>query len=89
MAELAGWWLHVECGCGAGRTVHMPFRLLAAELGWQVRLGEVLPRLKCTQCQRPPRLVALLESAQGGRGRYGQGEPRRLVLIDRREDGAP
>ncbi len=56
LAELAGCWLYLS-GC-CPRSVTYPLALLARRLGGHWRLGEVLPRLRCSACGgRPTRLV--------------------------------
>lgn len=79
-AELAGWWLEVRCDCGAGGTKYLPFRLLAARLGWQVTLRNVVDRLKCNECGAPAASLVLVESAAGGPGTHSAKPGERLVI---------
>ncbi len=51
LGELEGLWLSLGCGCG--RTVAAPFRLLAQGRRG-VRLVDILPRLRCEQCKGRP-----------------------------------
>lgn len=64
LADLAAWWLELRCGCG--HLAYYPFRLLAAERGWQTPLSEVLPRLRCGQCHVEPATVDVVASPADG-----------------------
>jgi hypothetical protein len=55
--DLVGWWLRLEC---CGRTVNLPFRLLAAQKP-MARLGNLLSALRCRECGRRPGRVTLLD----------------------------
>lgn len=55
--DLDAWWLRVEC---CGRTVDMPFHLLAAQRP-RATLGGLLAALRCRECQRRPGRVMLLD----------------------------
>lgn len=64
-----GWWLEIVCVQHG--TVHMPLRLLAARLGWNRTLAEIVPKLKCQQCGRRPARVLLVSDSSGEHGRAG------------------
>lgn len=54
--DLTDWWLCLEC---CGRTVNLPFRLLAGQRP-QATLGALLRALRCRECgERPDRAVML------------------------------
>lgn len=55
-AELAGWpWLKIVCGC---KITLMPWRLMRRHTRYR-RLREIIERLRCERCGKPPREVAL------------------------------
>ena len=56
-SDLAEWWLRVAC---CGRTVDLPFRLLAAQKP-AAQLGDLLLALRCRDCGRRPGRVVLLD----------------------------
>ncbi|WP_157955719.1 MULTISPECIES: hypothetical protein [Devosia] len=79
-AELAGWWLEVGCSCGAGGRKLLPFRMLAAQRGWDTTLRSIVSRLRCNDCGARPKVLAVVESASGGPGRHNASDPKRLVI---------
>lgn len=83
LGELPAYWLNVHCsGCEA--IAYLPCRLLAMQRGESLRLADVLPRLRCTQCRNAPASVALTDDATDGGlpSPYGQRKvPWRLLLM--------
>jgi len=79
LSDLAGWWLEVFCS-ECGKTTLIPLRLLAAQRGWNVRLGSVVDRLQCGDCRVHPSTVALVEDAAAGPGQHANRKPGRLVI---------
>ena len=76
LAELSGYWLDVQCATPAcnGASSGLPLRLLAAEYGWGMQLGAVLPRLRCKACRCPPGIVLLTDRPDRLQpGHYGPG----------------
>jgi hypothetical protein len=61
IADLDGWWLEITCRC---KTVHYPLRLMAREHGGEVLLGDVVRRLRCKRCGKPPATVDLIDDPQ-------------------------
>jgi hypothetical protein len=64
---LAGYWLEIHCRC---RLTYTPMGRLAERAGANVRLGEVVGRLRCKRCGERPKEVALVDDpATGASGR--------------------
>jgi hypothetical protein len=81
LVELVSWWLDARCTCAERYYFALtPFRLMSAQLGWNMELGAVLDRLKCHGCGGPPTTLDLVEDGAGGDGRAGAPEPKRLSL---------
>jgi hypothetical protein len=59
LSKLDGW-LKLSCADGCAKVTHKPLRLLLRRVGDR-KLGEVLPRLKCTVCHRKPASVVLCD----------------------------
>jgi len=60
LADLDGWWLCVSCDCG--RSVDFPCRLLARDHNRRSTAGEILDRLRCQRCGRPPSRAELVDN---------------------------
>lgn len=60
LGELDGFWLDIRCP--KGRSVTYPLRLLGRRFGPALALGQVLPRLSCKCCRKPPVRVRLQET---------------------------
>lgn len=65
LADLAGHWLQVECG-GCRARVFYPCPLLAKERGADLRVSDVLGRLRCRHCGGRPMHVAMTNDPTGG-----------------------
>ena len=78
--DLAEWWLRLEC---CGRTVNVPFRMLAAQKP-RATLGGLLAALRCKECgKRPGRVTLLDDAADRAYGRVASGGWRvEIVLPD-------
>lgn len=59
LTELEMYWLELRC-C---KTTLSPLRLLIQRYGGELRLRDVLARLRCECCRSRPATVALLETA--------------------------
>jgi hypothetical protein len=70
-------WLEVQCCSG---TTFLPLRLLARQHGAERLLGDIVVRLRCKQCGRPPASVALTEDAHGGAPGHGAAPGWRIPL---------
>lgn len=57
LRELNGWSLYAQCACG--RAVVLPLRRLNAQHGPRATLGDVVARLTCSECRRPPAYLDL------------------------------
>lgn len=68
IAELSGLILQMTCDCG--RSVGMPFRLLAAHHGHKRTLRSMLRDIKCKACGRPPPKLAIQTGQHSGRPDY-------------------
>lgn len=67
-------WLETKCDCG--RRLY-PLRLMAANHGWYRTLRQIVPRLRCRQCERHPWTFTLIDDpAAGAAGRFGAGQNR-------------
>ncbi len=62
--EVEPYWLEIRCACGV--TKFCPLRLLARERGAQVRVNDVVRRLRCRKCVKAPTTVAITDDATGG-----------------------
>jgi hypothetical protein len=65
ISEMSGWWLEYR---GDGRVGAYPLRLLAAQMGWNVTLRQLVPRIIA---KRKPTELYLVDTPQGEGGRYG------------------
>jgi hypothetical protein len=59
IGELDGWYLEIVCRC---RIVHYPLSLMARKHGGDMLLTDVVPRLRCEVCGRPPAKVDLVDN---------------------------
>ncbi|MEW6124761.1 MAG: hypothetical protein AB1698_19300 [Pseudomonadota bacterium] len=57
LGGLNGWSLYAQCGCG--RAAVLPLRRLNAQHGPRAILGDVVARLTCSECRRPPAYLDL------------------------------
>jgi len=62
--EVEPYWLEIRCACGVG--TFYPLRLLARERGEQVRVKDVVRRLRCRTCVKAPTTVGITDDATGG-----------------------
>jgi hypothetical protein len=76
LSELAAFHLEIVCGCGAraggGRLVRYPIALMIARHGriGELRLAQIIERLRCECCGKRPSSVSLLETnLRSGQGR--------------------
>lgn len=60
LTALSTAWLRLTCHPGCAKVTNYPLRLLRQRVG-DVTLGDVLPRMKCEQCHRPPASVVLCD----------------------------
>lgn len=84
--DLTGWWIRLEC---CGRTVDLPFRLLAAQKP-AARFGDLLRALRCKECgHRPARVVLVDDPADRVAARIGArgGWRIEIVLPDAVQEG--
>jgi hypothetical protein len=57
------YWLDLRCDpARCTKVVRVPLKLIAAKQGSQRVLREVIARLRCTQCGKPPSQVTITES---------------------------
>jgi len=76
--DLTEWWLRLEC---CGRTVDLPFRLLAAQKP-TARLGSLLSALRCRDCgKRPGRVVLVADPADRVAARVGAAGGWRIEIV--------
>lgn len=68
LRDLQSLWLRVQCICG--RTTDYPLKMLARDHGEDSLLQDLVPRLRCTSCERRPATVTLIESPQEGAKGY-------------------
>lgn len=78
LSEIEGW-LRLTCDPGCAKVVNYPLRLLRQHAGDR-KLGDVLPRLKCTVCHRKPARVVLCDDPNDS-GLGGTRQTWRVVLI--------
>lgn len=64
LIELEPCWLDVKCGACGHATLY-PFKLLAARLGPQRQVGEIVSRLRCKECRGRPATIYLNETPHG------------------------
>ena len=78
LADLGAWWLHVRCGCRGSN--YLPLGVLAAQKGWTMNLGELVPALRCDRCGEKPKEIALIDDpAAGARGTGGHAQKRIVI----------
>lgn len=84
ISELYNFWLEVRCSV-CSRATFIPFRRLAADIGWSRTIRDVVPHLSCAglatgkACGGPPALVLfVLETATSGTARSA---PRKELQI--------
>jgi hypothetical protein len=76
--DLTEWWLQLQC---CGRTVNLPFRLLAAQKP-MARLGSLLRALRCRTCGQPPgRVVLLINPADRAASYFGSDGGWRIEIV--------
>jgi len=61
LARIGPAWLSLTCCKG---TAYVPLRLLSGQYP-RARLGDVLPRLRCKACRKPPAGLALIDNPAG------------------------
>ena len=78
VGTLRGHWIETRC-C---RAVSIPLLAMAREGHAHRTLADVVMRLRCTSCGKPPRSVELIENAAMiGAGMYGGRAPWRVRLV--------
>lgn len=70
-----GWWLGLKCTTCDARGYY-PLRLMAANIGWDRTLRQIVPNLKCKSCGSRPAEVWLHQDAGGDHGRFGAKDSR-------------
>jgi len=80
-ATLRQHWLEVVCECG--RETKPPLRMIVERYRRErLTLADVLLRLRCQACGKPPRIVALVEDISRPPDAYPAARrPWRLVLL--------
>lgn len=78
LAEHDGWWLEAICGCG--RCTQIPIRILLKEWRRETELGQIVRRLRCRDCGKPPISTELVEDIQAGAKGTGTAPGRRIPV---------
>ena len=66
LRDLLPYWLELRCDpARCTKTVCTPLRMLAAKRGGQLRLQDVIARLRCSQCGQAPVHAAITDSPIG------------------------
>lgn len=71
ISALAGWWMGCQCSDGCHHMKLMPLRLMASERGWHLTLRQIVPRVLCGRCRKPPARLWLTDDPAGSHGRAG------------------
>jgi len=77
LSLLAGYWLEARCPC---KLTYLPLLQLSKRACPNVRLGELLPRLKCEKCGERPSELALVDDPGAGAPGSGSAPQMRIPL---------
>jgi hypothetical protein len=71
LRELLAYWLELRCDpARCTKVVCAPLRMLAAKRGGQLRLQDVIARLRCEQCGERPVNASITDSPIGAGGHH-------------------
>lgn len=73
LAAWPGHWLTVGCGCG--RKVHLPTKLLVRAHGPTARLPALVARMRCNACNGRVTSAAMTANPQAGATGFAVGFP--------------
>jgi hypothetical protein len=75
VSDLAGYWIEITCptacvGGGVSRRTGIPCKLLAERGYGNLRVSQLLPKLRCEKCGSKPSLVQALDNPAGPSPQY-------------------